>query len=102
MQYAELGFARNDPMPARPVEAVTRHNLREVFNTEVVVTLARFGWSPGSTFGDTMHFDFIEGYSESVPGGRSEENMKRTRFSPEGDYVPPAPRRRPAPGRTGP
>jgi hypothetical protein len=99
MQYLELGFARNDPMPAVPLLGVTRTNLKAVFNTEVVVTLARFGWSPGATFGDTMHFDFIEGYTATVPGGRSGANMKRTRFSPEGDYAPPGAQR--PPGRGG-
>lgn len=65
----------------------------EAFNAELVVTLARFGWSLGATFGDTMHFDFIEGYSNVVPGGRSGANMKPTRYSPEGDYAPPPARR---------
>ena len=36
-----------------------------------------------------MHFDFIEGYTAAVPGGRSMENAKETRFSPEGDLPKP-------------
>lgn len=89
MQLAEGGFIRNDAMP--DLEPGQRNNGRrkQVFNAEVAATLARFGWSPGSTFGDTMHFDFVEGYTNAVPGGRSQANLKRTRFSPEGDYTPP-------------
>jgi hypothetical protein len=49
-------------------------------------------WSPtGATYGDTMHFDFIEGY-EAVPGGRSESNMQENKYGPRGDPTPAAPR----------
>ena len=61
---------------------------RKVYNTEVVATLTRFGWAPGATFGDSMHYDFIQGYNAAVPGGRSMKNMG-PRYSPEGDPVPP-------------
>lgn len=81
MQYLEHGFLRNDEMPARD----SSHGRAQVFNGEVAATLARFGWSPGATYGDTMHFDFIEGYTTAVPGGRSAKNMNHDRFSPLGD-----------------
>lgn len=87
MQLLEHGTVRDDPMPERE----TSEARKGVYNAEVVATLARFGWAPGANFGDTMHFDFIEGYSKDVPGGRSPQNMKRTRYSPEGDLPPPAP-----------
>ena len=90
MQYLERGFIRNDAMPARTGKE--KDGKQQVFNADVATTLARFGWSPGATFGDTMHFDFIEGYSLAVPGGRSRENVKETRFSPEGDLPSPVPK----------
>lgn len=62
-----------------------------VYNGEVVATLAKFGFAPGANYGDTMHFDFIEGFNKAVPGGRGVQNMKRTRYSPDGDVPPPAP-----------
>jgi hypothetical protein len=80
MQLIERGFVRHDDMPARSPGGARQ----EVFNVEVVTTLARFGFSPGATFGDTMHFDFIEGYS-AVPGGRSWVNIDKTRYGPSGD-----------------
>jgi hypothetical protein len=81
MQYLEHGSIRNDAMP--PV-AGAGEKKQGVFNAEVVAILARHGFSPGSTFGDTMHFDFIEGYNKTVPGGRSQPNMSRDRFGPRG------------------
>ncbi len=80
MQVLEHGTVRNDAMPERPPGG----EKKKVFDGEVIATLARFGWSPGAAFGDTMHFDFIEGYNKAVPGGRSGENSKQTRYSPEG------------------
>lgn len=85
MQLLEHGTVRDDPMPEREAAGPRKG----VYNAEVVATLAKFGWAPGANFGDTMHFDFIEGYSKAVPGGRSAQNMKRTRYSPEGDLPPP-------------
>ncbi|TMQ04975.1 MAG: hypothetical protein E6J90_14260 [Deltaproteobacteria bacterium] len=85
MQLLEHGTVRDDPMPERE----TAGERKGVYNAEVVATLAKFGWAPGANFGDTMHFDFIEGYNKAVPGGRTPQNMKRTRYSPEGDLPPP-------------
>jgi len=84
MQLLEHGTVRDDPMPARDSGSLRQG----VFNPEVAATLAKYGWAPGANYGDTMHFDFIEGFNTSVPGGRGPENMKQTRYSPEGD--PPA------------
>ena len=80
MQVLEHGTVRDDAMPESPAGG----GKKKIYNGEVIATLARFGWSPGAAFGDTMHFDFIEGYNKAVPGGRSGENMKPTRYSPEG------------------
>ena len=80
MQVLEHGTVRDDAMPERPAGG----EKKKVYNGEVIATLARFGWSPGAAFGDTMHFDFIEGYNKAVPGGRSVENEQQTRYSPEG------------------
>jgi hypothetical protein len=77
MQYLEHGFIRNDDMPNRAAKGARK----QVFNAEVAATLARYGWSPGATYGDTMHFDFIEGYAEAVPGGRSNRKI----FGPDDD-----------------
>lgn len=82
IQYLEHGNIRDDAMPA--VASQGSGGRKGVFNAEVVATLARHGFSPGSAFGDTMHFDFIEGYTRTVPGGRSQTNMKRDRFGPRG------------------
>jgi hypothetical protein len=79
MQYLERGHIRDDAMPA-----VAGQSRKGVFNADVVATLARYGFSPGSTFGDTMHFDFIEGYNRVVPGGRSQTNLRKDRFGPRG------------------
>jgi hypothetical protein len=87
MQLLENGTVRNDAMPQRETSGARKG----VYNGEVVATLAKFGWAPGANFGDTMHFDFIEGYNKAVPGGRGAANMKRTRYSPEGDLPPPQP-----------
>jgi len=81
MQMIEHGFVHDDEMPA----SEGKGGRKQVFNHTVVETLVRFGWSPGATYGDTMHFDFIEGYSLAAPGGRSPKNMEHTRYSPEGD-----------------
>lgn len=51
--------------------------------------LARYGFNPGSKFGDTMHFDFIEGYNDLIVGGRkAAENMRMDRASPENGLPP--------------
>lgn len=81
MQLLEKGNVRDDAMPERS----GAKDRKEVFNADLVATLAKYGFAPGANYGDTMHFDFIEGYNKAVPGGRSNENMKRTRYSPEGD-----------------
>ena len=81
MQLLEHGTVRDDPMPDREASGARQG----VYNGEVVATLAKYGWAPGANYGDTMHFDFIEGFNKAVPGGRGSENMKRTRYSPEGD-----------------
>lgn len=87
MQLIERGFVESSPMMG-PIQKVQRE---DVFNADVAATLARYGFAPGATFGDTMHFDFIEGYSHAVPGGRSRiENMNRDRFGPLGLHGPPA------------
>lgn len=99
MQYAENGFVGNDPMPDPAPAGGNGGGRKQVFNGEVAATLARFGWSPGSTFGDTMHFDFIEGYTNAVPGGRNAANLKHTRFSPEGDLKPTSPTKPASPSK---
>ena len=91
MQFIEHGFIRHDDMPQRPAGGVSK----QVFNAEVATTLARYGFSPGAAFRDTMHFDFIEGYS-AAPGGRGQANMNKNKYGPSGDVAPPAPRN-PAP-----
>jgi len=80
MQVLEHGTVRDDAMPESPAGG----GKKKIYNGEVIATLARFGWSPGAAFGDTMHFDFVEGYNKAVPGGRNGENIKPTRYSPEG------------------
>jgi hypothetical protein len=80
IQYLEHGNIRDDAMPV----ADSKGGRKGVFNADVVATLARYGFAPGSTFGDTMHFDFIEGYSKTVPGGRSQPNMRKNRYGPRG------------------
>ena len=52
MQLIEHGFVRNDKAPDAN---------GTMFNADTVGTLARFGFAPGSNFGDTQHFDFVEG-----------------------------------------
>ncbi|MBK7537551.1 MAG: hypothetical protein IPI49_19705 [Myxococcales bacterium] len=79
MQYIERGSIRDDAMPA-----TTDRRRKGVFNAEVVAVLGRYGFAPGSTFGDTMHFDFIEGYSNIAPGGRNRTNMAPDRYGPRG------------------
>jgi hypothetical protein len=64
---------------------------KQVFNAEVATTLARYGFSPGATFRDTMHFDYIDGYA-AAPGGRSQGNTNRTKYGPSGDLPAPAPK----------
>jgi hypothetical protein len=87
MQLIEFGFVRQDDLPARSSSG----SKTQVFGVEVVTTLARFGFSPGATYGDTMHFDFIEGYAH-VPGGRSMSNMQMNKYGPTGDPATAAPR----------
>jgi hypothetical protein len=82
MQYIERGSIRDDAMPA-----TTDRKRKGVFNAEVVAVLGRFGFAPGSTFGDTMHFDFIEGYTSIAPGGRNRTNMQPDRYGPRGTII---------------
>ncbi len=77
MQYLEKGFIRDDGTDYKNMQQGT------VFNEDVFANLVRFGFGPGSRFGDTMHFDFIESQANLVPGGRSMINMKSDRASPE-------------------
>lgn len=79
IQYIERGSIRDDAMPP-----TTERRRKGVFNAEVVAVLGRYGFAPGSTFGDTMHFDFIEGYTNVAPGGRSGANMQPKRYGPRG------------------
>ncbi|CAN5841749.1 hypothetical protein BH11MYX2_BH11MYX2_10200 [soil metagenome] len=79
MQLLENGFVEKTTKVAAP-----GNGREEVFNREVVETLVRFGFSPGATYGDTMHFDFIEGSSLATKGGRSNANMSPKRFGPVG------------------
>lgn len=113
MQLLEHGFIKNDKMQAPPIDPKTnkpdpswkpndpktnkpRKQREAVFNAKTAEMLARYGFAPGSNFGDTMHFDFIEGYSNAVKGGRHGENMKKLRFSPEGEFIaPPKPEKKP-------
>ncbi|MGN6108799.1 MAG: hypothetical protein ACTHU0_27080 [Kofleriaceae bacterium] len=100
MQLLEHGFVKNDAMPTlaidpatgRPIDPTTgkpTNAKKSVFNAQTVEMLVRYGFAPGSNFGDTMHFDYIQGYSEAVQGGRRGENMNELRFSPEGKFIPP-------------
>jgi hypothetical protein len=82
-QYAEKGFIANNPMPTG---GQSPKMTRQVFNREVMATLVRFGFSPGSTYGDTMHFDFIGG-DNAIPGQRT-KNMGHDQFGPEGKMNP--------------
>jgi hypothetical protein len=83
MQLLEKGFVEKSTKVAAPGKG-----REEVFNREVVETLVRFGFSPGATYGDTMHFDFIEGSSLATKGGRSNANMSQKRFGPLGKKGP--------------
>jgi hypothetical protein len=44
---------------------------KQVFNREFITTMMRFGWNTGADWGaiDTMHFDFLDGYSAVSSGG---------------------------------
>lgn len=91
MQLFEHGFASNDAIPVLPDPPKPRAMLRQVFNAEVAKTLARFGWSPGATYGDNMHFDFIEGYNVIAKGGRSLHNVTQRTYGPKEPPPPPPP-----------
>lgn len=82
MQYLEKGFIRDD---GTNYEALKKQGKGEVFNEDVFATLMRHGFASGSSFGDTMHFDFVESQSNLVPGGRNRFNMKSDRASPENE-----------------
>jgi len=84
MQIIEHGFLRNDAMPER-----AGADQKQVFNSAVAATLARYGFAPGAAFRDAMHFDYVAGYS-AVPGGRSQSNMSHTKYGPSGDIPAPA------------
>jgi hypothetical protein len=85
LQYAQQGFVANHAMPAASAGQGGQGGgmQRAVFNREVMVTLVRYGFSPGSTYGDTMHFDFIEG-DNAIPGQRKGKNMSSSQFGPKG------------------
>jgi hypothetical protein len=82
LQYAQQGFVANHQMPTSGAGQPGRMQ-RAVFNREVMVALVRYGFSPGSTYGDTMHFDFIEG-DNAIPGQRKVKNMSPSQFGPKG------------------
>jgi hypothetical protein len=81
MQLIEHGFIEESTTMG-PIQKGQQR--KELFSAEVTVTLARHGFAPGATFGDTMHFDFVAGYNQAVPGGRSLENMNPDRYGPLG------------------
>ena len=99
MQLLEHGFVTNhampkldvDPKTGQPIDPKT-HQIgprKQVMNAKAATALARWGFAP-SNFGDTQHFDFIEGYSDAVQGGRDMKNMKRGKYSPEEKWIPTA------------
>ncbi len=53
------GFIRND----------APEHVGATFNADTAVALARQGFAPGASYGDMMHFDYIQGFSEEVAGG---------------------------------
>jgi hypothetical protein len=65
----------------------TGKDQKQVFNSAVAATLARYGFAPGAAFGDVTHFD--AGYS-AAPGGRGQANMNRKKYGPSGDIAAPA------------
>jgi hypothetical protein len=69
MQLIERGFISNDSM--EPTEQGTEKHPKGVMNAEMAGELARHGFAPLSSWGDTMHFDYIQGYNESLVGGRN-------------------------------
>jgi hypothetical protein len=62
MQVAEIGFARSDELADGPTPGKSP---RQVFNREFIMAMTRFGWTTGASWGeiDTMHFDFLDGFS---------------------------------------
>ncbi len=100
MQLLEHGFVKNDSAPELAIDPATKlpidpvtgkptNKRKAVFNGDTFEILARYGFAPGSNFGDTMHFDDIRGYSDAVPGGRHGDNISKLKFSPEGEFIPP-------------
>jgi hypothetical protein len=71
MQLLEIGFAAHDELAAAPTKPTDPKYYKQVFNREFIETMMRFGWAPlGSqeAFLDTMHFDFLEGWTGTVKG----------------------------------
>lgn len=96
MQLLENGFISNHEMPKIDVDAngvpldsnKKPTKRKEVLNAKAAATLAKWGFAP-SNFGDTMHFDHVEGYSDAVKGGRRRrENMAEERYKPDEKWVP--------------
>lgn len=81
MQFLENGFC-ND-FAANSTDA---RGKQAVHNVDTVAALARRGFSPGATFGDTMHFDYIQGYNDEIVDGRA----SRATFGPLGRFEPKA------------
>ena len=71
MQLIEHGMILNQEMSG-PDAAKDGSS---VFNLDTVLTLARHGFAPGMAFGDSMHFDYIEGYNKAVDGGRFKKGV---------------------------
>lgn len=59
-QLLASGFIRNDDAP---------DHKGATFNAETAVALAQQGFAPGASYGDMMHFDYIQGFDEEVVGG---------------------------------
>ena len=79
LQLLEVGFANDSVAPS-----ANASGLIATHDVDTVTALARRGFSPGATFGDTMHFDYIQGYNEEVIGGRN----NRSTFGPNGVKTP--------------
>ena len=90
MQLMERGFVRNDDRD-KVKPSTDPRNPTPIWDTKAVEMMARHGWAPGSNFGDTMHFDYIQGYREAVQGGRSDRENQKEKWTPQDDIVPTTP-----------
>lgn len=70
MQLIEDGMVQKTTKPGRD-------NRVEVFTAEAVAVLAKYGFAPGNRFGDTMHFDLVEGYSDAHPNWQQDFDGKK-------------------------